>query len=95
MNDERTKALIQINAIISVLPEDKKKNIPSDIMNEIKNAKLDKYLFKYDYSKSILKQDISEEAKEMLFSIYINYIATKEELAIINKKIKITTAIII
>lgn len=94
MNDERTKALIQINAIISVLPEDKKKNIPSDIMNEIKNAKLDKYLFKYDYSKSILKQDISEEAKEMLFSIYINYIATKEELAIINKKIKIIEEII-
>ena len=94
MNDERTKALIQINAIISVLPEDKKKNIPSDIMNEIKIAKLDKYLFKYDYSKSILKQDISEEAKEMLFSIYINYIATKEELAIINKKIKIIEEII-
>ena len=94
MNDERTKALIQINAIISVLPEDKKKNIPSDIMNEIKNAKLDKYLFKYDYSKSLLKQDISEEAKEMLFSIYINYIATKEELAIINKKIKIIEEII-
>ncbi len=94
MNDERTKALIQINAIISVLPEDKKKNIPSDIMNEIKNAKLDKYLFKYDYSKSILKQDISDEAKEMLFSIYINYIATKEELAIINKKIKIIEEII-
>ena len=94
MNDERTKALIQINAIISVLPEDKKKNIPSDIMNEIKNAKLDKYHFKYDYSKSILKQDISEEAKEMLFSIYINYIATKEELAIINKKIKIIEEII-
>lgn len=94
MNDERTKALIQINAIISVLPEDKKKNIPSDIMNEIKNAKLDKYLFKYDYSKSILKQDISEEAKEMLFSIYINYIATKEELAIINKKTKIIEEII-
>lgn len=94
MNDERTKALIQINSIISVLPEDKKKNIPPDIMNEIKTAKLDKYLFKYDYSKSILEQDIREEAKEMLFSIYINYIATKEEQATINKKIKIIEEII-
>ena len=89
MNENRVKSLIQLNSIIGVLPEDKKKNIPIENLNEIENAQLDGYIFKYDYSKDILEQDINEEAKEMLFNIYINYLATKDELSIINNKIKI------
>lgn len=89
MKENRTKSLIQLNSIIGVLPEDKKKNIPIEILDEIENAQLDGYIFKYDYSKDILEQDINEEAKEMLFNIYINYLATKDELSIINNKIKI------
>ena len=89
MNENRAKSLIQLNSIIGVLPEDKKKNIPIEILNEIENAQLDGYIFKYDYSKDVLEQDINEEAKEMLFNIYINYLATKDELSIINNKIKI------
>ena len=84
MNENRIKSLIQLNSIIGVLPEEKKKNIPIGILREIENAQLDGYIFKYDYSK-----DINEEAKEMLFNIYINYLATKDELSIINDKIKI------
>lgn len=89
MNENRIKSLIQLNSIIGVLPEEKKKNIPIGILREIENAQLDGYIFKYDYSKDILEQDINEETKEMLFNIYINYLATKDELSIINDKIKI------
>lgn len=89
MNENRIKSLIQLNSIIGVLPEEKKKNIPIGILRDIENAQLDGYIFKYDYSKDILEQDINEEAKEMLFNIYINYLATKDELSIINDKIKI------
>lgn len=89
MNENRIKSLIQLNSIIGVLPEEKKKNIPIGILRDIENAQLDGYIFKYDYSKDILEQDINEEAKEMLFNIYINYLATKDELNIINDKIKI------
>ena len=89
MNENRIKSLIQLNSIIGVLPEEKKKNIPIGILREIENAQLDGYIFKYDYSKEILEQNINEEAKEMLFNIYINYLATKDELSIINDKIKI------
>lgn len=89
MNENRIKSLIQLNSIIGVLPEEKKKNIPIGILKKIENAQLDGYIFKYDYSKDILEQDINEEAKEMLFNIYINYLATKDELSIINDKIKI------
>lgn len=89
MNENRIKSLIQLNSIIGVLPEEKKKNIPIEILREIENAQLDGYIFKYDYFKDILEQDINEEAKEMLFNIYINYLATKDELSIINDKIKI------
>lgn len=89
MNENKIKSLIQLNSIIGVLPEEKKKNIPIEILREIENAQLDGYIFKYDYSKDILEQDINEETKEMLFNIYINYLATKDELSIINDKIKI------
>lgn len=89
MNEVQIKSLIQLNSIISILPSSRKNKIPSEILNEITNAKLDGYIFKYDYSKDILEQNINDEAKEMLFNIYINYIATKEELSIINKKVKI------
>ena len=89
MNENRIKSLIQLNSIIGVLPEEKKKNIPIGILREIENAQLDGYIFKYNYFKDILEQDINEEAKEMLFNIYINYLATKDELSIINDKIKI------
>lgn len=89
MNEVQIKSLIQLNSIISILPSSRKNKIPSEILNKITNAKLDGYIFKYDYSKDILEQNINDEAKEMLFNIYINYIATKEELSIINKKLKI------
>lgn len=89
MNENKIKSLIQLNSIIGVLPEEKKKNIPIEILRKIENAQLDGYIFKYDYSKDILEQDINEETKEMLFNIYINYLATKDELSIINDKIKI------
>ena len=89
MNEVQIKSLIQLNSIISILPSSRKNKIPSEILNEITNAKLDGYIFKYDYSKDILEQNINDEAKEMLFNIYINYIATIEELSIINKKVKI------
>lgn len=89
MNEVQVKSLIQLNSIISILPSSRKNKIPSEILSKITNAKLDGYIFKYDYSKDILEQNINDEAKEILFNIYINYIATKEELSIINKKLKI------
>lgn len=89
MNENTIKSLIQVNSIISVLPENKINNIPTDILDRLSNAKLKGYIFKYDYSKDILEQEINVEAKDILFNIYINYIATKEELDIINERIKI------
>lgn len=89
MNENTIKSLIQVNSIISVLPENKINNIPIDILDRLSNAKLKGYIFKYDYSKDILEQEINDEAKDILFNIYINYIATKEELDIINERIKI------
>lgn len=38
MNENRIKSLIQLNSIIGVLPEEKKKNIPIGILREIENA---------------------------------------------------------
>ena len=89
MNENTIKSLIQVNSIISVLPENKINNIPTDILDRLSNAKLKGYIFKYDYSKDILEQEINDEAKDILFNIYINYITTKEELDIINERIKI------
>lgn len=89
MSEDKIKSLIQLNSIISILPNNKKTKIPAEILEKITNAKLDGYIFKYNYSKDILEQNINDETKEMLFDIYIKYLATKEELDIINKKLKI------
>ena len=90
MNDNReiTKAYIQLNAILSVLPDEQKSKIPKDIMDKILNAKLKGYIFRYDYNKDLLKQDLSDKAKEMLFDIYIQYLADKDKLKSVNDKIK-------
>ena len=55
MNEVQIKSLIQLNSIISILPSSRKNKIPSEILNKITNAKLDGYIFKYDYSKDILE----------------------------------------
>lgn len=90
MNDNRetTKAYIQLNAILSVLPDEQKSKIPKDIMDKILNAKLKGYIFRYDYNKDLLEQDLSDKAKEMLFDIYIQYLADKDKLENVNDKIK-------
>lgn len=90
MNDNRetTKAYIQLNAILSVLPDEQKSKIPKDIMDKILNAKLKGYIFRYDYDKDLLEQDLSDKAKEMLFDIYIQYLADKDKLESVNDKIK-------
>ena len=90
MNDNRetTKAYIQLNAILSVLPDEQKSKIPKDIMDKILNAKLKGYIFRYDYDKDLLEQDLSDKAKEMLFDIYIQYLADKDKLENVNDKIK-------
>ncbi len=89
MNDNRetTKAYIQLNAILSVLPDEQKSKIPKDIMDKILNAKLKGYIFRYDYNKDLLEQDLSDKAKEMLFDIYIQYLADKDKLESVNDKI--------
>lgn len=90
MNDNRetTKAYIQLNAILSVLPDEQKSKIPKDIMDKILNAKLKGYIFRYNYNKDLLEQDLSDKAKEMLFDIYIQYLADKDKLENVNDKIK-------
>lgn len=90
MNDNRetTKAYIQLNAILSILPDEQKSKIPKDIMEKILNAKLKGYIFRYDYDKDLLEQDLSDKAKEMLFDIYIQYLADKDKLESVNDKIK-------
>lgn len=89
MNDNRetTKAYIQLNAILSILPDEQKSKIPKDIMEKILNAKLKGYIFRYDYNKDLLEQDLSDKAKEMLFDIYIQYLADKDKLESVNDKI--------
>ena len=90
MNDNRetTKAYIQLNDILSILPDEQKSKIPKDIMEKILNAKLKGYIFRYDYDKDLLEQDLSDKAKEMLFDIYIQYLADKDKLESVNDKIK-------
>ena len=67
-------ACMQLNVILSNLPEKERNKIPDNILNEIKKYKSNKYVYKYDFSKTLLEQEMLFFTKELLYYIYTKYI---------------------
>ncbi len=68
------KACVELLEIIKYIPNVLKQLIPEELINEIKKQKDDVYVFKYDFSKTLLEQDLLSETKSLLLQIYIKYI---------------------
>lgn len=74
-------ACIELNTILNLLPKQEMEKIPQNFLNEIKKYKLNNYVFKYDYSKSLDEQKLNDITREMLFIIYRDYLCDdKKEL---------------
>ena len=75
---EYAMSCIQLNVILSNLSEKEKIRIPYNILNEINKYKSNKYIYKYDFSKTLLEQEMLPLTKELLNYIYTKYVETKE-----------------
>ena len=75
-------ACMQLNVILSNLSEKDRKKIPHNILSEIKKYKSNKYVYKYDFSKTLLEQEMLSLTKELLYYIYTRYLETSNEILV-------------
>ena len=69
-NKDFGQACLELNVILSNLPESERKKIPERILNEINKYRSNKYIYKYDYSKLLGEQEMLSLTKLMLCNIY-------------------------
>jgi len=73
------KSAIQINTILSFLPQDRKEKIPENVWNKIKD-KSDNFIdTNIKEPQDIKEKNILPETKKYLSFIFLNYLSTKEE----------------
>ena len=74
-----SKSYKEVITILSCLPQEDYEKIPAQkIKFYIDNMKKD-YKFKYDYTKSIIEQNVLNPTRAILANIFKTYIATPEE----------------
>jgi len=71
---EYAMACMQLNVILSNLSEEQRSKIPDNILDEIRKYKSNKYVYKYDFSKTLLEQEMLSLTKELLYYIYTKYL---------------------
>ena len=74
--------------ILNMMPDDIKNKLPKEFLKEIGTHKLKNYVFKYDYSKSLDEQPINDITREMLVSIYKDYLCSNDEKINYEKKLQ-------
>lgn len=81
MNKEKKDYIIscmQLTTIINFMPQELQNKIPKQFKDEIAKHKLKNYYFKYDFSKELIYQNVSELTREMLIVIYKDYLCDEK-----------------
>ncbi len=78
-DNEYIEAFAQLKTIINMMPEELKSKIPQDIIEVFDKYTATNVRFKYDYSKSIDEQPISDLTRDVLADIYIEYLCDENE----------------
>ncbi len=73
------KAHVELYEVIKKLPKEEKEKIPEVFLNNLKNDMDDKYIFKYDDSKTLIEQNLMDETKALLVQMYIKYMAQEKD----------------
>jgi len=77
--DIYSKAYTEVEAVLLILDDSLKKKIPEEIMKALKEKNDKEYIFNYDFSQPIHKQNICIEAQFILADIYKKYLCSDEE----------------
>lgn len=84
-------ALVELETIINCLNCQEYEKIPADIIKAIENNKNENYIFEFDENLDYKDWNLMNETKALLYNIYRDYLATKEQkdFLIEREKIKI------
>lgn len=77
--DEHVKAFTQLSYIIARMDKNVKRRIPLDLRKAISRKKDNSYMFFYDKSLPLNKQNLLPETKKLLSVIYSEYICSDSE----------------
>ena len=78
-NELYKKAYVEVNAIFNVLSETEIKKLPEGLIENIRKEMNSEYKWEYDFSKSLLDQNLMVETKALLVEIYKRYLALDSE----------------
>ncbi len=73
------RAFQEVNEILNQLPLKTARKIPVSFLEMVEKNADTSYEFHYDPSKSMMEQDVSDEAKVILSILYIKCFADEEE----------------
>ena len=73
------KAYVELNAILSILEESETEKLPEGFIENLRKEMSLEYKWEYDFSKSLLEQDIMVETKALLVEIYKRFLALDSE----------------
>ncbi len=79
MNKMSIDAATQLNRILSFLPEDKQKEIPTDVWKIIKDKTNHSLNTRINDINDIKQENILYDTRRYLSFIFLNYLATEEE----------------
>ena len=73
------KCLVEVDEVLGFLIDEDKNKIPLEVRNNIAQVKDKKYIWKYDYTKPLVEQNLNRLSMAILSYLNMEYIATKEQ----------------
>ena len=77
MNINFPNVFSEVYEVVEHFPSEYIEKIPEKFLKCIRDLKNNRYVFEYDFSKSLMEQNISEPAKDIIAYLYIGFIAEK------------------
>ena len=79
MNNNYSKAYVEVLEILKYIPKEDSEKIPKDIMYTLEKCADKEYIFKINKSVPFEEQKLMEETKDILANFFRDYWATEEE----------------
>lgn len=80
-----SKRFVEVDEILNYLSEADYKKIPNDVIKYIKSNKDNSYIWKYDTSKKLKDQNVSDDTIAILSYLNMEYLLNPEQKAFMMK----------
>ena len=79
VNETYSRACTEVIEILNNMCDEDRQKIPSELLIELENNSDKEYEFSLDYSKELTEQILLPETRAMLYSLFVDYLATKQK----------------